>query len=581
MSVIKLSDVSKSYGDKVILDKIHLDINAGDKVGIIGVNGSGKSTLIKIIMGIEDVDQGKVEISPSASLGYLKQATEYSLDDFVEMSSDKSSVSDFFKIARELNITGDIDFSNERLQNLSGGEKTKIALSSILASEPSVLLLDEPTNHVDIESVEWLINEINNYNGTVIVVSHDRYFLNQTVNKIIEIAGGHLKVYYGNYDDYQEQKRQEQEALKAKYEMQQKQEKKIAKEISQLKQWSEKGEREAGRQGGSRSDSKIKGVKTNAQRKAAKASRAAENKRMRLEQMRKDYIEKPYEAKDIKFDFTGHSNNSNCLIRISDLSKSFGSRILFSDVNLFVNGGEKIGLIGPNGSGKSTLIKIIMGQETADSGEVWKTPSLKVAYMSQDVFDLPEEKTIFEMANDYDNEKKQFFFSNLVNMGFDRELFKNKIKTLSLGQRMRIKLVQIILNDYNLLILDEPTNHLDLPNKIELERALKNFPGAIIMASHDKYMLSQVTNKVFVFHDQTITRLEDSYSEYMEKEKSIQHNNSENRTEHLSVTDKLRLIEDQMADPNKTEEEINKLLEVYYELLNTEDEINQQPKKKH
>lgn len=521
--IIKLSDVSKAYGDNIILDKVHLDINAGEKIGIIGVNGSGKSTLIKIIMGLEDVDQGKVEISSSASLGYLKQATEYTPEDFMKMSSDKSSVSDFLKLTGELNVSDNIDFSTQRLQNLSGGEKTKIALSSILASEPSVLLLDEPTNHMDIDCIAWLIDRTKHYKGTVLVVSHDRYFLNETVTKIIEVDNGHLKVYYGNYDDYQKQKEQEVEALKAKYEAQQKQDKKIAREISQLKQWSEKGECEAGRQGGSRSDAKVKGVKTNAQRKAAKIGKAAESKKSRLEHMRQGYIEKPYEEKDIKFDFNGHSSGANCLIRISNLSKSYGERTLFSDVNLIINKDEKIGLIGPNGVGKSTLIKIIMGEEKADIGEVWETPSLKVAYMSQDVFDLDDEKTIFEMANRYDNEKKQFFFSNLVNMGFDRSLFRNKIKTLSLGQRMRIKLVQIILNDYNLLILDEPTNHLDLPNKIELERALMSFPGAIIIASHDGYLLSKVTNKIFVFRDGKIKRLEDSYSEYLEKKtKEIQ-----------------------------------------------------------
>ena len=160
-----------------------------------------------------------------------------------------------------------------------------------------------------------------------------------------------------------------------------------------------------------------------------------------------------------------------------------------------------------------------MGRVKPDTGEVWKTPSLKAAYMSQDVFDLDGEMTIFSMASEYETEKRQFFFSNLVNMGLNRDLFNHKIKTLSLGQQMRIKLVQIIVNDYNLLILDEPTNHLDLPNKIELERALMSFPGSIVMASHDRYMLSKVTNKVFIFENEKITRLEDGYKEYMENRK--------------------------------------------------------------
>ena len=279
MSVIKLSDICKSFNERNILESINLDINEGEHIGIIGDNGSGKSTLIKIIMGVEQADRGKVEIAQK-NIGYLKQATEYNVADFQEIFSEKSSASEFMKIFNELNIDSDIDFSKERMKALSGGEKTKLVLSSILSNNPDILLLDEPTNHVDIESVEWLIKEINNFDGTVLVVSHDRYFLNKTVQKILEIEDGHLKVYYGNYDEYHQQKEQEKKALQAKYEYQQKQDKKIQKEIRELKSWSEKGEREAGRQGGSPSDAKIKGVKTNAQRKASKAARSAESKKI-------------------------------------------------------------------------------------------------------------------------------------------------------------------------------------------------------------------------------------------------------------------------------------------------------------
>ena len=565
MSIIKLSNVSKSYGDTKVLDKVSFDINEGDKVGIIGPNGSGKSTLVKIIMGIEDPDSGKVEVSSKVATGYLKQATDYSVSDFVNMSLDKEEISNFLRLMGNLHLDKNIDFTDERLENLSGGEKTKIAISSILAIQPNLLLLDEPTNHVDLESVSWLINVIKDYSGTVLVVSHDRYFLNEVVNKILEVKDGKVSEYFGNYDSYEREKEAELENLKDKYELQQKQDKKILKEIRNLNEWSKKGEREAGRQGGSPSDAKIKGVKTNAQRKAAKAARAAESKKNRLEQMRSDYIEKPKEDKEIKFNFMGEASGAETLIRVSDLTKSFGDKTIFFSVNLTINRGEKIGLIGPNGSGKSTFIKILMGKLKPDTGEVWKTPSLKTAYMSQHVFDLDGDKTIFEMANRYDNEKKQFFFSNLVNMGLGRDLFNHKIKTLSLGQQMRLKLVQIIINDYNLLILDEPTNHLDLPNKIELEKALMRFPGSIVMASHDKYILSKVTNKVFIFENKKITRLEDGYKEYIDKGKDKITNQS-NLDTSLSLSEKLRKLEDEMADPSKTAEEIEKILNIYYEL---------------
>lgn len=517
MSSIRLINVSKSYGDKQILKKINLEINESEKIGIVGDNGTGKSTLIKLIMGIEELDFGKIEIPSKETIGYLKQTTEYSLDDFISMNGE-NNISDFLRLFSELNISDNIDFSPDRLQNLSGGEKTKIALSQILASNPSMLLLDEPTNHVDIESVEWLINRINSYSGTALIVSHDRYFLNETVSKIIELEDGNIKIYYGNYDYYEREKEREKIALKEKYEHEQKQQKKIENEISTLRKWSEKGEKEAGKQGGSRSDAKVKGVKDYHQVKAAKLARSSKQKKTRLEQTKKDFIEKPKDKKDIKFAFVTNGIGSKVLVKVNNVSKSFDDNTIFKDINLEVKSNEKIGLIGPNGSGKSTLIKIIIDKVKPTSGEVWKTPSLKISYLSQDVFDLNDSKTILEIANQYDSTKRQFFFSNLVNMGFDRDLFSNKIKTLSLGQRMKIKLTQIILEDYNLLILDEPTNHLDLANKIELENALMNFPGAIIIASHDKYLLSKVTNKVFVFKNNSIVRKECSYKEYIEEQ---------------------------------------------------------------
>jgi macrolide transport system ATP-binding/permease protein len=569
MSIIKFSDVSISYDTLDVLKKINLDINNGERIGIVGANGAGKSTLIKIIMQEIKPDNGKVSISNSTNIGYLKQATEYSMEDFMNMTTARDNVSEFLKLNSELNISKNIDFTEERLNNLSGGEKTKLALSAILATNPSLLLLDEPTNHVDLDSVNWLIQRLKNYNGTIMVVSHDRYFLNQVVDKIIEIEDGQLKIYYGNYDYYQKEKEAELLALRETYEQQQKEEKKIEKEIKQLKNWSEKGEREAGKQGGMRSDSKIKGVKTNAQRKAAKLGKGAENKKTRLEQMKKEHIEKPQDEKKIKFDFQGATSGANCLVRVSDLEKSYASRTIFNNVNLTINRTEKIGLIGPNGSGKSTFVKILLNQLEPTKGDIWKTPSLKVAYMSQDVFDLEEDKTIFEMTEKMDSEAKQFFFSNLANMGLNREMFNHKIKTLSLGERMRLKLVQIIVGDYNLLVLDEPTNHLDLPNKIQLEKALIDFPGAIVIASHDRFLLSKVTNKVFIFKDNTILRSEDSYSEYAEKTDAktvvIEQSSS------LTVEDKLRDIEEKMGQPGISDSQIQELLQIYYELLDIQE----------
>lgn len=504
MSIIKLSNINKSYGDINTLTNITFDINEGEKVGIIGNNGTGKTTLINIISGNEIADSGNVWLAKGTKIGYLKQTTDYTLDNL----SKGVDITNFLKMSSYLNI-------RTNNQNLSGGEKTKIALAHILAQKPTLLLLDEPTNHVDTKASEWIINQINNYEGTVLIVSHDRYFLNQTVQKIIEINHHKAKIYNGNYDSYQIQKTKDLNKAKATYIKEQKQDKKILKEISLLKNWSEKGEKEAGKQGGSVKDARSKGIKDYHQQKAVKLAKNAKNKRTRLEKMRKNYIENPPIDKPVKFNFNGYCTNNNLIIQTNRLAKSFDNNLIFSDANIIVKGGEKIGLIGPNGSGKTTFIKLLLNKEQPSSGSIWKSASLKIAYMSQDVFNLNENTSILKLGHNYDKQTKELFFSNLVNMGIKRSIFNNKISTLSLGQRMKIKLAQIIIDNYNLLILDEPTNHLDLECKIELEKALVNFKGTIIIASHDRYLLSKVTNKVFIFENNKIQRLENGYKDYI------------------------------------------------------------------
>ena len=558
MRIIEITNLSKSFNDNLVLDNISLSINSSDKIGIIGKNGCGKSTLIKIICGDIDDYEGSVIVSDDR-IGYLKQITEYTNEDFLNMCTSKEGLSMFLKLNSEFGITKDIDYSTERLKNLSGGEKTKIALSYILSKDPSILIMDEPTNHVDIKSIDYLINIIKNYSGTLIVVSHDRYFLNQTVNKIIEIDRGKINIYNGNYDYYVIEKEKELAKMKSRYENEQKLDKKIKNEIRKLNEWSNKGEREAGKQGGMRSDSKIKGVKTNAQRKAAKLSSSAENKKKRLEKLREDFIDKPYESKDIKYFFNGEDLRANALIKLTDVSKEYDGKLVFENANFEIKSNDKIGLIGPNGCGKSTLIKIINGEIESTTGSIWKTPSLKMAYMSQDVFDIDDSLTINEFASRFDVNKKQFFFSNLVNMGVDRSIFKNKISSLSLGQRMKIKLVQIILEEYNLLVLDEPTNHLDLENKIELENALITFPGSILIATHDRYLLKNLTNSLIVFENKEVKKIDKGYIEYFDDKKTNEKDND--------ISDRKKYLEEMMARSDISHEEMEKLLQEYSALF--------------
>ena len=510
MSVIKFKNVNKSYGDINALKNITFDINEGDKVGIIGKNGAGKSTLINIISGNEKADSGNVIIDKNIKIGYLKQSTDYDLTNLIK----NENIADFMKINSYFDIKGELS-----LKNLSGGEKTKLALASVLAQKPALLLLDEPTNHADIKAIRWIIKEINRYKGTVLIVSHDRYFLNKTVFKIIELSHHEAKVYEGNYDSYEISKSKELKQNYKQYISEQKEDKKIQKEIRKLNSWSEKGERDANRQGGSITDAMSAGMKDYHQKRAAKLAKNAKNKKTRLQQKRKNYIAKPVQDKPVKFNFKGYNTSNNLIIEVKDLAKSFNNHLIFSHVNLNIYGGEKIGLIGDNGTGKTTFIKLLLDKDLKDKGKIWKSSSLKIAYMSQDVTDLDNKKTILQLANEYDVSTKELFLSNLINMGIKRIMLKKKVKDLSLGQKMKIKLVQIIIDDYNLLILDEPTNHLDLENKKVLENALINYKGTVIIASHDQYLLSKVTNKVFIFEDYKIKKSEYGYSEYIKRMK--------------------------------------------------------------
>ena len=247
------------------------------------------------------------------------------------------------------------------------------------------------------------------------------------------------------------------------------------------------------------------------------------------------------------------------MIELKNVCYAYGNEIALRYINLNIQKGESVIIQGPNGCGKSTLIKIINGEIESSTGSIWKTPSLKMAYMSQDVFDIDDSLTINEFASRFDANKKQFFFSNLVNMGVDRSIFKNKISSLSLGQRMKIKLVQIILEEYNLLVLDEPTNHLDLENKIELENALITFPGSILIATHDRYLLKNLTNSLIVFENKEVKKIDKGYSEYFDDKMTNEKDND--------ISDRKKYLEEMMARSDISEEEMGKLLKEYSTLF--------------
>ncbi len=504
--MIELNSISKQFADKELFKNVNIAIYDGERVGIVGSNGSGKTTLLRIIAGAEYPDTGNVE-TYGYTIGFLKQITEYTDQDFIKVCMEAQQAKDFFKLKSILKLDGDIDFTPSRLINLSGGEKTKLMLATILSYDPQILLLDEPTNHMDQEGIEWLIKTLDNYNGTVVTVSHDRYFLNKTVDKILEVENGSVTEFYGNYNKYKELKDKKLQEDKQKYANQQALERKLNKQIEQLNNWSIKAENQSRRQGGMMSDSRIKGAQTKAQVSAGKLASSSKAKVSRLEQQKENFIERPHEEGKVYYKLEAKPIGSKVLIRAENLSKSFDNNLLFKNSNFVINAGEKVALKGSNGSGKTTLIKMILGQDLDYLGTIWKTPSLKIAYLSQDVLDLEQNMTVMEYAkNGGSAEFTTLFLQNLANMNMNRQVFDRKISTLSLGERMRIKMCQIVLSDFNMIILDEPTNHLDLPNKIYLEKILKDYKGAMLLVSHDKTLTDNVCNSELIIENKTLKK---------------------------------------------------------------------------
>ncbi len=504
--MLELKNIEKQYADKLLFSNVNLTIYDGERVGIVGNNGAGKSTLMKIMVGTEKTDKGNV-YTHSSSIGYLRQISDYTEQDFYTISQNPVFVKEFLELKKKLNITDDIEFTPDRLKALSGGEKTKLMLAHILSFNPDTLLLDEPTNHLDSLGVEWLINTLNDFQGTIIIVSHDRYFLNSVVNRIVEIENGKVSDFYGDYDEYAMQKKAKIDRQKKIYSEQISLEKKIDRQIKDLKTWSNKAEKDSRRQGGMMSDSRIKGAQTRAQVSAGKLAKMAQAKASRLEHAKQDFVDLPYEEGGVYYKLKSDKIGSKVLIKVENLTKKFDGNVLFENVSFAIEAGDKVALIGKNGCGKTTLLRMILEKDTDYEGTIWLAQSLRPTYLTQDVLDLDENMTVMELASGKGAEYKTKFLTNLANMNMSKQVFGRKISTLSLGERMRIKMNEVILSDFNLLILDEPTNHLDLNNKIFLEKILSEFQGALILVSHDRAFRENVCNTELIFENKTVKKL--------------------------------------------------------------------------
>ncbi|MDD5945393.1 MAG: ABC-F type ribosomal protection protein [Clostridia bacterium] len=531
--ILSCKDISKSYGTDVILKKITFNLEDKEKAAIVGVNGAGKTTLFRIITDQLSHDDGQLYIPKDVSIGYLEQnidirsektvyeemlsvfepifKLEESLRDMEKkMSSLSDSEYDSFMAqyarlqqqfeesdgysyqSRIKGVLKGLGFSedeySQKVCTLSGGQKTRVFLGRLLLSRPDILLLDEPTNHLDIESIQWLEDFLRGYTGAVLIISHDRYFLDRTVTKIIDIENGKSTVYNGNYSFFIRQK----DAARA----------------AQLKQY-------ADQQKEIRHQEEV--IKTLRQFNREKSIKRAESREKALEKM--DRLERPENLPEkMHFRLTPRIQSGNDVLSVENLSMSFGSNKLFSNVSFEIKRGEKVAIIGPNGIGKSTLFKIILGSLSPDGGKTALGVNVNPGYYDQEHHELDDRNTIFdEIHNAYPNMTNGEIRNVLAAFVFTEDDVFKTIGSLSGGEKGRVSLAKIMLSKSNFLILDEPTNHLDMYSKEILEDAINSYDGTVLYISHDRYFIDKTAERTLELSRDGVTQYLGNYTYYLEK----------------------------------------------------------------
>ncbi|ERJ12674.1 ribosomal protection-like ABC-F family protein [Haloplasma contractile] len=530
MLLISIKKIKKSYGVKEVLKNVNMDLRKGKTIGLVGMNGSGKTTLANILTGNETYDSGHIKrYNQDIQIGYLRQSVYYNYEYFTNATAEVD-YGDFFEMSSMLGLKDVKRWSQDRFNYLSGGEKTKLLLTKIWSENPDLLILDEPTNHLDYVGIDWLIDSLNQYQGTCLIISHDRYFLDQVADEIAELEEGELSLYNGNYSYYRIQKQKEYEEALHKYEEQKKKERHIEHEINRLKRWSHVAHRDS---------TKKEGMKEYWRKKAKKKDVQIKSSIKRLEKMREEGVHKPKEEMDVEFDFEADSKQGRRVLLASNLCKQFDEVSLFESSDFSVSRSEKMGIIGINGCGKSTLINMILGNEKQTSGKLEVSSSCKIAYLSQDVLDLDAKKSVSDFIIDYSKEEQTRIRTLLSNIGITRTMVNKPLCTFSLGERTRVKLAFIISQNYDVLILDEPTNHLDLHSREQLEHTLSEYKGTLLIASHDRYLLEKITDKLLVFKDGKIKRIEMGLKEYNDR--------LENKTESNERESELMVINNRIS----------------------------------
>ncbi|MGN0160427.1 MAG: ABC-F family ATP-binding cassette domain-containing protein [Lachnospiraceae bacterium] len=531
--ILSCNDICKSFDDVPILKHVSFHLEEHEKASIVGINGAGKSTLLKIIMGELSQDQGIVTFAKDRTVGYLAQHqntdshnTIYDellsvKEDIIQMEKrlrlleDQMSHSEGAELEALMNsyshlnhqfesangyaykseITGVLkglgfveDDFNKRIHTLSGGQKTRVALGKLLLSKPDLILLDEPTNHLDLTSIEWLENYILNYKGAVLIIAHDRYFLDRTVSKIIELDNGDCTVFNGNYSSYAEKKAVLRRSRMNEYLKQQQEIKHQEAVIEKLKQFNRE-----------------------------KSVKRAESREKMLDKM--EVIEKPVELNaSMNLTLEPEIISGNDVLTIQNLSKGFDGHTLFEDIGFEIKRGEKVALIGSNGTGKTTILKMINGLISPDTGSIRLGTNVTIGYYDQEHHVLDMDKTLFEEIQDtYPDMNNTRVRNTLASFLFTGDSVFKRIGELSGGEKGRVSLAKLMLSNANLLILDEPTNHLDMVSKEILENALNNYTGTVFYVSHDRYFINSTATRILELKGNRITNYIGNYDYYLEK----------------------------------------------------------------
>ena len=488
-----LKNLSIEYDDIEIFQRVTVDIKQGSCIGIVGGNGEGKSTLLSIIAATLVPTEGNIQwFGGNPTTHFFKQHEQ----DFNLMNNriEENHLSHKWQVPK-----------TRSYEVMSGGERMKKRLSQAFSSHVQLLLLDEPTNHLDQESLKELVKLVKNFSGTIIVVSHDRYFLDEVATNIWEVENQTVTAFEGNYSAYRFEKEERQKVQSRLYNAQQKKIARIDEQIASLQNWSSKAHADSTKQ---------EFPKEYYRAKAKRMDTQIRSKRKRLElELSKERIERPTNEKDIQFSIEGNRKQGHRVIESKSVSKRFGDRVLWDRASFTIQRGDRVALIGPNGCGKSTWLRMLMGQETFE-GELWKTSAMSIGYLQQTFDDLPNEKTAEEWFDPKDFDERGQIQTLMSNLGFGKQHWQLPIGDLSMGERLKLKLMAFMLDQKDVLLLDEPTNHLDLPSREQLEYTLSTYPGTIILVTHDRYFLDKIANKLLVFEKGSMKKFDMTFNEW-------------------------------------------------------------------